>query len=148
MLYRPFMSLSRFCKPTAAAAESDSVAEVARTMRDARVGSVVVTRRGYPVGIITDRDLALRVVAEGRDPTRTPASEVVTYDPFVIEDDAEIETAAARMREHGVRRLPIVDGSGNVVGMVTADDLMALLGREFADLCAGIEGSADSSDSR
>lgn len=142
------MSLSRFRKPTATAAEGDEAAAVARTMRDARVGCVVVTRGVHPVGIITDRDLALRVVAEGRDPTRTRASEIVTYDPFVIEEEAEIETAAARMREHGVRRLPIVDGSGKVVGMVTADDLLALLGREFANLCAGIEESADSSDSR
>jgi len=142
------MSLSRYRRPVVLAAAEDSAASAARAMRDARVGCVVVTRAARPIGILTDRDLALRVVAEGRDPERTRVSEIVTYDPVVLGDDDQIATAAARIREHGVRRLPIVDAEGRVTGIVTADDLVVLLGRELADLCEGIEESADAGDSR
>jgi CBS domain-containing protein len=121
---------------------------VARKMRAARVGCVVLTRDAHPVGVLTDRDLAVRIVADGRAAETTRASEVATYAPFVVTEEDGIETAAACMREHGVRRLPIVDAGGEVVGMVTTDDLMVLLGREIADLVGGIEESADSSDSR
>jgi CBS domain-containing protein len=142
------MSLSRFRKSTAVAAEDQNVSTVARTMRELHVGCVVITRGTHPVGIVTDRDIALRIVAEALDPESTRVSEIVTYDPVVVSESDGIETVAARMREHGVRRLPIVDATGAVVGMVTADDIMVLLGRELASLCAGIEESSDACDSR
>jgi CBS domain-containing protein len=132
----------------AVSAEDARVAAIARTMRELHVGCVVITRGTHPVGIVTDRDIALRVVAEGLDPNTTRISEIVTYDPVVVSENDGIETAAARMREHGVRRLPILDATGAVVGMVTADDLMVLLGRELASLCEGIEESSDACDSR
>jgi len=142
------VSLSRFRKTIVLAAEDEFVAAVARKLRDAHVGCVVVTRGAHPVGVVTDRDIAIRIVAEERDPRTTRVSEIVTYDPVVVRDDDGIDTASARMREHGIRRLPIVDAQGNVVGMVTADDLVVLLGRELANVCEGIEESADTSDSR
>ncbi|WP_394842334.1 CBS domain-containing protein [Pendulispora brunnea] len=142
------MSLSRFLRAVTTVSETDPVAVAAGKLRDAHVGCVVVTRGGRPVGIVTDRDLAVRVVAEGRDPWRTLVSDIVTYDPIVLEASDGIETAVARMREHGVRRLPIVDASGAVVGIVTSDDLVLLVGREMSDLCEGINGSADTCDSR
>lgn len=141
------MSLLRFFKPMVTVAESEIVEVAARKLRDAHVGCVVVIRGDHPVGIVTDRDLAVRVVAEGRDPRSTRVSEIVTYDPVVVAGTDGIETAARRMREHGIRRLPIVEG-GSCVGIVTADDLVVLLGRELADLCEGINGSADACDSR
>jgi len=98
---------------------------------------VVITRGRHPVGIITDRDIAIRIVAEGRDPTVT-AADVMTYDPVVVAADESIETAAYKMRKHGVRRLPVVTGDGAIAGMVTADDLVMLLGRELADLGHGL----------
>ena len=142
------MSLARFRRPVIVAEEGEHVVDVARHMRRARVGCVVVARMGYPVGIVTDRDIALRVVAEGRDPSATTVRDIVTYEPFVIEEESAIETAAARMREHGVRRLPVIDTQGHVVGMVTADDLMGLLGRELADVCSAIEDASDVTESR
>jgi CBS domain-containing protein len=142
------MSLGRFRRPIVVAAEDECVTRIAQKMRDAHVGCVVLTRDARPVGVLTDRDLALRIVADGREPETTLASDVATYAPLVVSEADGIETAAARMREHGVRRLPIVDAEGIIVGMVTADDLMVLLGREFADLCDGIDASSDSGDSR
>jgi len=142
------MSLSRFLKPMITVTESEPVAQAACKLRDAHVGCVVVIRGGHPIGIVTDRDLAVRVVAEGRDPRHTLVSDIVTYDPVIVATTDGIDTAVTRMREHGVRRLPIVDEAGNVVGMVTADDLVTLLGRELAAVSDGIDRSADTCDSR
>lgn len=130
------------------ATEEESAAAAAGKLRDAGVGCVVVIRAGRPVGILTDRDLAIRVVAESRDAGQTRLSEIVTYDPIVIDEDAEISTATLRMRQHGVRRLPLIDARGNVTGIVTADDLVVLLGRQLADVCHGIENCADTTESR
>jgi CBS domain-containing protein len=142
------MSLSRFTRAVIVASESEPIASVARKMRDARVGSVVVTHDDRPIGILTDRDLALRVVAEERNATTTRVSDVVTYGPFVIKESDEIETAVRAMREHGVRRLPVVDDKGRLIGVVTADDLIMLLGRELAALADGIAENTDTYESR
>ena len=142
------MSLARFCKPMVLVTEDDSVAVVAQKLRDHGVGCVVVTRSGRPVGVVTDRDVVVRAVAEGCDPSETKVSEIVTYDPFVLLATDGIDTAANRMREHGIRRLPIVNAEGQTIGIVTADDLLMVLGRQLADVCSGIEDSADSLESR
>ena len=142
------MSLSRFIRPVIVASEGEPIASVARKMRDKRVGSVVVTRSDRPIGIVTDRDLALRVVAEERNATATRVADVVTYGPFVLQENDQIETAVRSMREHGVRRLPVVDADGKLVGMVSADDLFMLFGRELSAMADGIEESTDAYESR
>jgi CBS domain-containing protein len=100
-----------------------SVREIASLMRDRSVGSVVLVESGRPVGFITDRDLAMSVVAEGRDPF-DPVSEhastpVIAADPYM-----EIDEGAQLMIRQGVRRLVVVD-AGFLVGVVTLDDLAA-----------------------
>jgi CBS domain-containing protein len=117
-------------------------------MRDRKVGCLLVTHDGHPIGIITDRDLVVRVIAEGRDATSARIADFVSYDPVTVSVDEGIESAASRMREHGIRRLPLVDEDGKAVGIVTADDLLVLLGREVAAVCAGIEDPSDSTESR
>jgi len=141
------MSLERFRRPVVTASERETVATVAQRMRDQRTGCVIVTRERRPIGILTDRDICLRVVAEGRAGD-VPIAEVTTYDPFVLRETDGIETAASLMRVHGVRRFPIVDAKGNVTGVVTADDLIVLLGREIAGLGEGLEASVDATESR
>lgn len=142
------MSLRRFEHGVVTATLEESAFDVARRMRDFRVGAVVVTRGAKPVGIVTDRDLALRVVAEGLDPRRTCVSEIVTHDATTLPRDAGIETAARVMRERGVRRLPIVTSDGTIIGIVTADDLTMLLAKELSDVGAGIADSVDAGESR
>jgi CBS domain-containing protein len=142
------MSLARYKRSICVARPDQTVAEAARIMRDQRVGCVVVVRDGHPLGLLTDRDLALRVVADGSDPKRTLVSDVLTYAPITVRETDGVQTAVARMREHGVRRLPIVDDHDRVVGIVTADDLVMLIGEELAGLTQGIEQSADSFDTR
>jgi CBS domain-containing protein len=127
---------------------SETALDVARRMRDFHVGCVVVTSGSTPVGIITDRDLALRVVAEGRDPLRTLVSEIVTYDATTLPRTAGIETAVRTMRERGVRRLPIVTEEGKLTGIVTADDLTILLTQELADLGMGLGNAVDATQTR
>jgi CBS domain-containing protein len=142
------MTLARLKAPLATAAEEDTVEKAARTMRDRHVGCLLVTRHGAPAGIVTDRDLVVRVIAEGRDPSTARVGDFVTYDPITLSVHDGIETAVQRMRQHGVRRLPIVDENGVAVGIVTADDLLVLLGGEIAAVCEGIENRADAEDSR
>ena len=142
------MSLARFKSALATINAEDTVEKAAQGMRERRIGCLVVTRAGHPVGIVTDRDIVVRVVAEGRDATRDPIGDFVTYDPITVSVHDGIETAVARMRRHGVRRLPIVDEDGVAVGIVTADDLLVLLGGEIAGVCEGIENRADAEDSR
>jgi CBS domain-containing protein len=140
------MSLDRFRTAVAIASPDDSVDRAARVMRDRRVGCLVVVD-GPHRGIVTDRDLVTRVLARGIDPTAKIAR-FVTYDPITVSVHDNVETAAQRMRTHGVRRLPVVDEHGEIVGMVTTDDLLALIGSEIAGVCAAVENNADSTESR
>jgi CBS domain-containing protein len=142
------MSLARFCRPVISSDEGELVAETARKMRDARVGCVVVTRAERPIAIVTDRDLALRVVADARAPQNTALRDVATYDPIVVRDEDGIETVLGLMAKHGVRRLPVVSEGGHLLGIVTADDLTVLLGRQLSELAEGIRENADATESR
>ncbi|AKT37907.1 CBS domain-containing protein [Chondromyces crocatus] len=142
------MSLSRFERGAIVAELTDDVVSVARRMRDFHVGCVVVVREERVIGIVTDRDLVLRVMAEGLDPSRTCMEDVVTYHPATLAREDSIETALVMMRERCVRRLPIVDAAGKVTGIVTADDLISLLSQELADLGAGIRENVDATESR
>lgn len=141
-------ALSRFERPVITATLDDAVFDVACRMRAERVGCVVVVRDGRPVGILTDRDIVLRVVAEGLDARAVLVSSIVTYAAMTILRTDGFETAVRTMREHGVRRVPIVDADGRVTGIVTADDLVALLSRELSALGEAIAGNVDGSESR
>ncbi len=104
-----------------------SALSVARQMRDRRVGSVVIVdRAGSPLAMITDRDLALRVFAEGVDPGAAVGEHASR--PLVCgEPEMELEEAAALMVQHRVRRLPVVD-LGRLAGIVTLDDIAVRTG--------------------
>ncbi len=100
------------------------------------VGSIVITDDESPVGIVTDRDLAVRVLAEDHDPSDQVARNVMTEDVRTIDRDAGFYEATELMSERGIRRLPVCDGD-RLEGIVTADDLTELLADEqgqFADV--------------
>jgi CBS domain-containing protein len=101
---------------------SDSVIEAARQMRDGDVGDVIVTREGQVTGIVTDRDIVIRAVAEGRAQESTTVSEVASSDVRALEPSQSVDEAVQAMREHDIRRLPVVDG-GRPVGIVSLGDL-------------------------
>ena len=141
-------TLSRFERPVVTASLDDNVFDVACLMRDQHVGCVVVVRDGRPLGMLTDRDIVLRVVAEGLDARTVLVSSIVTYEAMTILRTDGFETALRTMREHGIRRVPIVDAEGRVTGIVTADDLVALLGSELSALSEAITSNVDGSESR
>ncbi len=141
-------SLAPFVRPIIVAAPDDTALAAARQLRDASVGSLVVLREERVVGILTDRDLALRVVAEGRDATTTKVREIMTEDPFVLKGSETVDTAVRTMEKHGIRRLPLVDTSGRVVGIVTADDLLAHLGGLISAVGRTVSNPTDSDESR
>jgi CBS domain-containing protein len=103
-----------------------SVREVAEIMRERNVGSVVLVEDRRPVGFVTDRDLAVSVLADGRDPSDRAcdhaSAPVVTAAP-----DMDVTEAAELMVEHGIRRLPVLEG-GELIGIVTLDDLAVRTG--------------------
>jgi CBS domain-containing protein len=142
------MSLHRFATEVASVSPEDTVQQAAVTMRERGVGCLVVTEGRRLVGIVTDRDLVARAVAEGVDPSTARVGRFTTYDPITICVNDGIETAAERMRLHGIRRLPIIDQDRNLVGIVTSDDLLVMLGGELAGVCGTLENASDSIDSR
>jgi CBS domain-containing protein len=105
----------------------ESAISVARLMRDHRVGSVVIVDpAGSPVAMVTDRDLALRVFAEGVAAER-PVGEQASRPLVCGEPEMELDEAAALMVQHRVRRLPVVDGD-RLAGIVTLDDIAVRTG--------------------
>jgi predicted transcriptional regulator len=117
----------------------DTVKLAAKRMQDKLVGSLVVIEGDKPIGIITDRDIAIRVVGEGKGP-ETPVREVMTRDPITIRDDATFFELTKTFRDAAVRRLIVVDKDGKLVGLISVDDVMELLTTEFANLIAAIRG--------
>ncbi|MEX2105429.1 MAG: CBS domain-containing protein [Solirubrobacterales bacterium] len=117
------MRLSEIMTPGVVTAAPDTGAvDVARLMRDKRVGSVVVVDpAGSPVAMVTDRDLALRVFAEGADPS-SPVIDHASRPLISGEPEMELDEAAALMVQHRVRRLPVITGE-ELAGIVTLDDI-------------------------
>jgi CBS domain-containing protein len=101
---------------------SDTIVEAARTMNEADIGDVVVVDDGDVQGIVTDRDIVVRAIAEGRDPQSTRVSDVCTTGIDTIEPGASVDDALRKMREGDIRRLPVVQ-DGRPVGIVSLGDL-------------------------
>lgn len=105
------------------AAPADTVAEAAAVMRDHRIGVLPVLERGRMVGILTDRDIVVRVVAEARSPTDCRVADVMTEEVHFCLDDDEVEEVARRLGEQGIRRMPVLDRSDQVVGVISLEDI-------------------------
>ncbi|HEX6883575.1 MAG TPA: CBS domain-containing protein [Planctomycetota bacterium] len=130
------MTIAAICQrnlDTADAAES--IQSAAQRMGTRNVGTLIVlSPSGRPAGILTDRDVAVRVAGRGRDPYATRVADVMTTELETITEDVPVEEALSRMRARGVRRLPVVDRQGRCSGIVTMDDVLAHLVREFGVL--------------
>jgi CBS domain-containing protein len=100
-----------------------TVLEVARLMVENNIGAVPVLEQGELIGIFSERDLMNRVVVEGKDPARTPVSEVMTGDPLTVAPDDSVETCMTLMRRHGFRHLPVCSGS-ELRGVVSLRDVL------------------------
>ncbi|WP_129781994.1 CBS domain-containing protein [Peristeroidobacter soli] len=135
------MQLKELCVlDVACCKKGTSVAEAARLMRQHHTGDLIVTDDSdgtrEPVGIVTDRDIVMEVVAKGQDPDRLQVGQIMAKPIVVASGSEDIATAIERMRTHGVRRLPIVDDNDAVLGIVTLDDLYRVLADQTAALAA------------
>jgi len=122
------------------ARENESVLSAALLMREHHVGSLVVIAESagmrVPIGILTDRDIAVGVVALGLDPEATVVGAVMSPEVVVERENAGVAETVALMRQKGLRRLPVVDRAGGLVGLIAADDLLELLAEEMSGLAA------------
>ena len=129
------MSLQNFCrKPLVRIALDTNVVEACQLMDQNNVGCLVAEKEGKLCGIITDRDVALRVVGARKDPQTTLVKEVMTPDPIRISVDKDVRQLTALMHAYHVRRVPIVNGFDTTLGIVTFDDLIAQLGDEMSEI--------------
>ena len=117
------------------ARRNESVSQAARLMREHHVGSVVVADerngRRYPVGIVTDRDIAVGVVALGLDPENRNVESAMPAELVCVHETDGLARAVALMRAQGVRRLPVIDAAGGLVGILSADDALEVLSEEL-----------------
>lgn len=125
-------------KPVVTVSPATTVREAADLMRRKQVGAVIVANAGTPKGILTDRDIAIRVVAEDRDPSKTRVSEIMHNNPAVLSEHQGIFDAAKMFSTKAVRRLPVVDKQGQLVGIVALDDLLMLLGSEMGHVATAL----------
>jgi len=123
-------------KPVITASARMTIAEAARAMKQKNVGALIVVNAGRPLGVLTDRDIVVDVVAAGKDPDAMRVEEVMRKKPATLRDDLGLMDAARVFAKTAVRRLPVVDKAGRVTGIVALDDLMILLGNEMG-LVAG-----------
>lgn len=104
--------------------ETASLSQAARAMRDSHIGVVLVTDASDKLaGLVTDRDIVVRAVADGQDPNHVPLSRILSKPEIQLEPDSSIDRAVKMMSDAKVRRLPVVDESGRCVGIVSLGDL-------------------------
>jgi len=124
--------LDKVCtKPVITASAQMTVSEAARAMRSKNVGALVVVNARRPIGMLTDRDIAVDVVARGMDPDSVLVRDVMRKKPLTIRQELGLLDAARAFAKSGVRRLPVVDKGGVLIGVIAIDDIMILLGNEM-----------------
>lgn len=137
------MTVSDLMRENVVTARPDeSVGDVAERMAEENVGSVVVERDGEPEGIVTDRDLATRVLANGGTADGWSAEDAMTSDLNTVSTDTGVMELCNEIGDACVRRMPVVDDDGNLAGIVTHDDLNTLLADEQRELAQVIEAES------
>lgn len=139
--------LKDFASSVVAVVEPETAAlVVAQLMRKHHIGALVVVEAGEinkPVGIVTDRDLVLELMAEGLDPAVFTAGDIMSVDLVIASPEMDAMDAVQLMKTHRLRRLVMVDEAGRLVGIVTMEDVLELLTRELSNLAAGLASARD-----
>jgi len=133
------MAIGEICnREVVFARRDDSVKDAAQLMREHHVGDLVIVDESngqrIPCGIVTDRDIVVGVVAKGLDPDALRVAEVTGAELVLARESDGVSETIELMRAKGVRRVPIVDARGALVGIVTADDILELLAEEMTAL--------------
>lgn len=120
------------------ASRETTAREAARLMSESHVGNLVVVEdiggRRVPVGIITDRDIVRNVVAEALDASVFTLEDLAARDLVTVREDQGVFECIQQMRINGIRRMPVVDSKGGLVGIISLDDLIQLLAEEMSEL--------------
>lgn len=132
------MRILDICSAAVETIDADATArDAAGRMRERHCGLLVVTSRNArrtPIGVVTDRDLVLKVMAPGLAPEAVPVLDAMTREVACCGAGDDLFTAARTMHRHGVRRLPVTGPDGEVVGLVSADDIHAALATHMQEL--------------
>lgn len=140
-------SLKDVATAAVAVAEPETTAlVVAELMRQHHIGAVVVVDtydKGRPVGIVTDRDLVLELMAEGLDPAVFTAGDIMSVNLVTANATLDVMAAAQLMNAHRVRRLIITDDAGMLTGIVTMEDIFESISQQLANLSAALAGARD-----
>lgn len=142
------MNVSELSNPFVVVAQrATPLTDAARLMREHHVGSLVVVDEGgkgrVPVGMLTDRDIVVAVVASGVDPRSLTAGEVMSGELATVRAADSAESALQLMRRRGVRRVPVVSEAGTLTGIVTLDDLLEKVAEQLTDAVRAIAGEQD-----
>lgn len=139
--------LKHFATSVVAVVEPETSAlVVAKLMRKHHIGALVVVdaqEKTRPVGIVTDRDLVLELMAEGLDPTVFTAGDIMSVDLVLASPDMDVMEAVQLMKKHRLRRLVMTDEQGRLVGIATMEDVLELLSQELASLATALAGARD-----
>lgn len=129
------MNIGELCnRETIIVLKDENIVEAAKLMRRFHVGDLIVVTKSedvnIPIGIVTDRDIVMEVVANNADPKTVKVSEVMSQELVSAREEEGIHESIELMRTHGIRRLPIVDKEGCLAGILSVDDILEFLGEE------------------
>lgn len=133
------MRAGEFCnREVVVVDEERCITEAAQIMREYHVGDVVICKVKYgkqtPVGIFTDRDIALEIVAKGTDPDSVSVGDAMSFELTTVTEDDDLMHVIEVMRDKGIRRVPVIDVDETLVGILTVDDIVDLLSEVLVDL--------------
>jgi CBS domain-containing protein len=125
-------------RPAVTAVRNVRATDAARLMKDQNIGAIVVVEGKKPIGIVTDRDIVTRIVAAGKDPAEVTVGEIMTDMPAVVPEDVGLHEALKLCGAVGIRRLPLVDRNGDLVGILSLDDLLRRLAGEMGQVASAL----------
>lgn len=139
------MDIGKICnRNVVTVREADELTRAAQLMREKHIGYLIAVKPSLmdgtstPVGVITDRDIVVAVVAKEADPRTLKVGDVMTRQPAVVDEGTSVGTALQLMRRIGVRRLPVIGSAGVLVGVLSLDDVLDSLAGELMDIAGSI----------
>lgn len=128
-----------YAKNVVTARPEETLYDAAKKMWSRNIGAIVVVDKdNVPIGIITDRDISMKGVAQGKDPKTTSLNDVMSQEVVALNEERNLFEAARTMSEQGIRRIPVVNEKGKLSGIISLDDVLAVLGREMSALAGTI----------
>ena len=133
------MRVGEFCNREVVIIDQESsVTNAAQVMRQYHVGDVIIVNeqhgKNMPTGILTDRDIALEIVAKGTDPESVSVRDAMSFELVTVDEEDDLLRVIELMRDNGIRRVPVVDSDQALVGILTVDDILDVLSEVFVDI--------------